>query len=226
MEEKVIENTKKQKKTRKQKILFITQLAVLTAIEVLMCFTPMIGTIIIVPGSVEASISFIPAIVASVVLGPVTGTILGLIAGACSFIWWTFIQPSSASALLFTPFQQFNSEIFTSWWTIIICFVPRILMGLFPGLVYKYGAKIIKNHYIRSGIASVVGIMTNTLLVLFGTYFLWGKEYAQICGMTMSDLLKVIFTLICTNGLLEMLFCTIVTIPLSKALLVVTNKIK
>ena len=99
-------------------------------------------------------------------------------------------------------------------------------MGLFPGLIYKYGDKIIKNHYIRSGIASVVGIMTNTLLVLFGTYFLWGKEYAQICGMTMSDLLKVIFTLICTNGLLEMLFCTIVTIPLSKALLVVTNKIK
>lgn len=222
--EKTIENTKRNKKTRKQKILFITQLAVLIAIEVLMCFTPMIGTIIIIPGSVEAQISFIPAIIASIVLGPVEGLILGFIAGACSFIYWTFVQPASMGAVMFTPFHAFSD--ISSWWTIIICFVPRILMGLFPGLLYKYGNKVIKNDYVRSGLACLIGSLTNTILVLFGTYFLWGRKYALASGMDYSTLLKTIFVIIGTNGLLEVVFSTIVGIPLSKALLVVTKKVK
>lgn len=219
----VVEKPTKKKKTRKQKILFITQLAVLMAIEVIMCFTPMIGTIKIIPGSVEATISFLPAIIGSIVLGPVAGSILGGVAGTCSFIYWTFIEPGNLSAMMFTPFHAFPVY---SYWTLVICFIPRILTGLLPGLIFKYGKKIVKNDYLRTGISCVVASLTNTLLVLFGTYFLWGKEYGAALGMDYNALLMAVFTIIGTNGLAEVLFTTIVGIPLSKALLVVIDRVK
>lgn len=218
-----LDRPKKRIKTRKQKILFITQLAILMAIEIIMCFTPMIGTIKIIPGSVEATISFLPAIIASIVLGPVAGSIMGGVAGACSFIYWTFVEPGNPSAMMFTPFHAFP---ISSYWTIIICFIPRILTGLLPGLIFNYGNKIVKNNYVRSGISCVVASLTNTLLVLFGTYFLWGKTYASALGMDYHGLLMAVFTIIGTNGVAEVLFTTIVGIPLSKALLVVIDKAK
>ena len=223
METVTVEKTKKSKKTRKQQIVFITQLAVLMAIEILMCFTPMIGTIKIIPGSVEATISFLPAIVASIVLGPVAGGIMGGVAGTCSFIYWTFIEPGNPSAMMFTPFHAFP---ISSYWTLVICFVPRILTGLLPGLIFKHGKRIIKNDYLRTGISCVVASLTNTLLVLFGTYFLWGRTYATALGMEYNALLIAIFTIIGTNGVAEVLFTTIVGIPLSKALLVVIDRVK
>ena len=222
-EVKELERPKKRIKTRKQKILFITQLSILMAIEIVMCFTPMIGTIKIVPGSIEATISFLPAIIASIVLGPVAGSIMGGVAGACSFIYWTFVEPGNPSAMMFTPFHALPVA---SYWTLVICFVPRILTGLLPGLIFNYGNKIIKNNYVRSGISCVVASLTNTLLVLFGTYFLWGKTYASALGMNYNGLLMAIFTIIGTNGIAEVLFTTIVGIPLSKALLVVLDKAK
>lgn len=222
---KELESPKKRIKTRKQKILFITQLSILMAIEIIMCFTPMIGTIKIIPGSVEATISFLPAIIASIVLGPVAGSIMGGVAGACSFVYWTFVEPLNPTAAMFTPFHASPIPV-SSYWTIIICFVPRILTGLLPGLIFNYGNKIIKNNYVRSGISCVVASLTNTLLVLFGTYFLWGKTYAEGLGMNYHGLLMAIFTIIGTNGVAEVLFTTIVGIPLSKALLVVLDKAK
>ena len=183
----------------------------------------MIGTIKIIPGSVEATIAFIPVIVGGVVLGPVAGGILGFIAGACSFIYWTFLEPGNLSAIMFTPFHAFPIY---SYWTILICFVPRFLTGLLPGLIYKYGKKILPNQILRIGISCVMAALTNTLLVLFGTYFLWGKEYASAYGMNYDQLLLAVFTIIGTNGLMEAVFSTVVGIPICKALLVIIRKNK
>lgn len=219
----LVQKPEKRKKTKKEKILFMTQLSILIAIELLMCFTPMVGTIKIIPGSVEATIGFLPVIVGAVVLGPVAGGILGFIGGACSFIYWTFVEPGNLSAIMFTPFHAFPVS---SYWTIIICFVPRFLTGLLPGLIFKYGKKIIPNQILRIAVSCVIASLTNTLLVLFGTYFLWGKEYASAYGMNYDQLLLAVFTLIGTNGLMEAIFSTIIGIPVSKALLVVLNKIK
>ena len=213
----------KRKKTKREKILFMTQLSILIAIEIIMCFTPMIGTIKIIPGSVEATIAFIPVIIGGIVLGPVAGGILGFIAGACSFVYWTFLEPGNLSAIMFTPFHAFPVS---SYWTILICFVPRFLTGLLPALIFRYGNKIIPHQLLRIGISCVIAALTNTLLVLFGTYFLWGKEYASAYGMNYDQLLLAVFTIIGTNGLMEAVFSTIVGIPICKALLVVLNRIK
>lgn len=213
----------KRKKTKREKILFMTQLSILIAIEIIMCFTPMIGTIKIIPGSVEATIAFIPVIIGGIVLGPVAGGMLGFIAGACSFVYWTFLEPGNLSAIMFTPFHAFPVS---SYWTILICFVPRFLTGLLPALIFRYGNKIIPHQLLRIGISCVIAALTNTLLVLFGTYFLWGKEYASAYGMNYDQLLLAVFTIIGTNGLMEAVFSTIVGIPICKALLVVLNRIK
>lgn len=217
------EKKKKKKMTKKEKILYITQISILLTIEIVMCFTPFIGTIKIIPGSVEATIAFLPVIIGGIVLGPLAGGILGGVAGICSFIYWTFIEPGNLSAIMFTPFHAFPIY---SYWTILICIVPRFLTGFLPGLINKYASKIIPHKTLRIAICCIAASLTNTLLVLFGTYFLWGKEYASAYGLNYDQLLLAIFTLIGTNGLAEAVFSTIVGIPVCKALLTVLKRIK
>lgn len=208
-------------KTRKQKILYITQLSFLLAILIIMCFTPMIGTITIIPGSVVATIAFIPVIIGGIVLGPMAGAILGFCAGMCSFIYWTFIEPGNLSAIMFTPFHAFP---ISSYWTIIICFVPRILTGYGAALFYKYSYRVINNQIVRILFACLIGSLANTLLVLFGTYFTWGEKYAMAYNMNYKQLLSAIFVIIGTNGIMEAVFAMIIGTPISKALLSIKLK--
>lgn len=217
--EHTVENTKR-KKTRKEKILFITQLAVLLSIEILLCFTPYLGFIPI-GGTMEIVIFLIPVIIGSIVLGPTAGGILGFFGGLTCFIFYTVAPYASFNGrIMYTPFNG------SSYWTIVVCFVPRIIMGIIPGVLYKYGKKAIKNDYVRTGIACFLGSITNTILVLFGTYFLWGKDYAAISSgnMSYSELFFGFLFLTFTAGLLEAIVTTIVGIPICKALFTIIKK--
>lgn len=222
METQNIESVKKRRLNRKEKILLITQLAALFAIEVIMCFTPL-GTLPIIPGIVDLTIYFVPAIIASIVIGPVAGSIMGFLGGACCFIYYTFVANSSQGSMMYTPFTALP---FKSYWSIVVCFVPRILLGLFPGLIYKYGKKTIKNDYVRMGIGCAVGSITNTFLVLFLTYVLWGKKYAQGSDETLIGLLYGFIFLAAVNGTLEAIVSTAVGIPISKALFAIKGNKK
>ena len=217
-----IDSVKSNRKSRKQQILFITQLAVLLAIEVVMCFTP-VGTVSVIPGVVDITIYFIPAIIGSIVLGPVTGLILGFFGGVCCFIYYTFISNGSQGSVMYTPFTSLPIK---SYWSLVVCFVPRILLGLFPGLIYKYGNKIVKNDYVRSGIACAVGSLTNTILVLSLTYILWGEKYAKATDNNLTTLLYGFIFLAVVSGGLEAIVTTCVGIPISKALFTIRKNIK
>ncbi len=198
---------RKNTQSRHNQILFITQLSVLIGIEVIFCFTPL-GTINI--GPIAATLSMIPVIITSLLIGPKVGGIMGFCAGLFSFIYWTFIEPASPSAVMFTPFHTF-SEI-SSWWTIFICFIPRTLTGIIPAIIYKFFPhnKPALN-IIGLTIAAIIASILNTLLVLLGTYFLWGKEYAGAANMEYSLLLGVIGTVILTNGIPEAIIAGVIS---------------
>ncbi len=198
---------------RNAKVLTMTQLAILTALEAIVCFTPL-GSIPM-GGGIVATISHIPAIIGAVVLGWKAGVYLGALFGCFSFIVWTFMTPNPAVAFLFTPFYSLG-EAQGNFWSLVIVFVPRILLGLFAALSYKGLMRILKNRAISAGIAGAVGSLTNTVLVLGMAWIFFGNVVAA--GQPLG---AFIITAAGVNGLLEL----VIAVAVSAALVVPLQKV-
>ena len=171
----------------------LTLLALLLAIEALFCFTPL-GSIPL--GPIVATLAAIPVIVAAIAIDTKTGAILGFFAGLFSLIVWTFMPPptSAAMAFMFTPFYSLG-EVKGNALSLVICFVPRILVGVFAGLSFKWLDKTKMPKIAVYTASAIIGSLANTFGVLFGAYFFFGA----LSGMTMA----LIGTTILTNGLPE-----------------------
>lgn len=185
-------------KNRKQ-LLFLCQFSLLLAIEVIVCFTPL-GTLPSL-GMLSATLSHVPVIITAVILGMKAGTLMGLAFGACSFIYWTFVAPGAFS-FLYTPFYSMG-EYQGNFGSLLICFVPRILIGVVTALIFRGLSKLTKEP-VAAVVAGIAGTMTNTILVLGGIYIFFGSEYYS---MAVSDgsqtLLAFLGTVVLTNGLPE-----------------------
>lgn len=199
-------------KTNK-KVLTLVQFAMLLAIEIVVCFTPL-GSLPI--GPLVATLSSVPVIITAILLGTKFGALMGLFAGTFSFIVWTFMPPSPFLAFVFTPFYSLG-KIHGNFWSLVICFVPRILIGVVAGLVFralsKRGGKVIP--YVLSGIA---GSMTTTILVLGGIYVFFGRAYAGALGIGYELLLGALGLTVVTNGLLEAAICAVAAFAVCRPL--------
>ena len=105
----------------------LVQLAIFSAIIVVLAYTPFIGYIPL--GFTRATIIHIPVIIGSLMLGPKKGAVLGGVFGLTSFINNT-INPTVTS-FVFTPFYNLG-EYSGGIGSVIICFLPRILIGVVP----------------------------------------------------------------------------------------------
>ena len=164
------------KKTQKKNVLVFVQLALLTAIEILFAFTPL-GYLKITP-AIGATLAHIPVIIAAIVLGKWGGLYMGSLFGALSFITFTFLYPADPMAPAFTPFAE-NAILGKSWWSLIIVFVPRILLGLLTALVYEGLQKLFKKKGIpvAATFAAIIGTALHTLMVLSFIYLFFGSVY-------------------------------------------------
>lgn len=117
--------------------------ALFTAIIVIMAFTPL-GYIPLVV--INATIIHIPVILGAIFCGPKKGAFLGFVFGLTSFIKNT-IMPTSLSAFVFSPVLASSvvgpAGIIKST---IICFVPRILVGIIPYFVFKGIVKLLDGN--------------------------------------------------------------------------------
>lgn len=101
----------------------------------------------------------IPVIVGSYVHGPKGGALLGGIFGLTSLIR-CFSTPDATAAIVLgtgTGFGPYNLVL-----VLAIIFLPRVLTGLFSGLIYKGMAKTGK-ELLAMGTAAVAGSLTNTV---------------------------------------------------------------
>ena len=133
----------KTRKNRKQ-ILFLCQFSILLAIEIIVCFTPL-GTLPSL-GMLSATLSHVPVIITALILGTKAGTFMGFAFGMCSFIYWTFVAPGAFS-FLYTPFYSLG-EYSGNFGSLLICFVPRILIGVVAALTMKGLTKVFKNKFV------------------------------------------------------------------------------
>jgi uncharacterized membrane protein len=147
------------------------------------------------PIPVQPTLASIPVIVGACLLGWRKGAVLGFFMGLILFVQAS--MTAGPTNFLFTPVYPVPGTNSGSFLSIIITFVPRILIGVFAGLIYKIG----KNQ-ISAGLAGFIGAATNTVFVLGFMYLFFGK----VLKMTFGQLLGMI---IAGNSIVEVVVAVI-----------------
>ena len=196
---------------KSKKTQYMTSMALFLAIEIILVVTPL-GYIPI--GPLNATTMHIPVIIAGIVLGKKAGAGLGFVFGLTSLIKAT-IQPGITS-FCFSPFVTIGT-MSGNYKSLLIAFVPRILLGYLAGLVFGI---MKKNNRENLGVVvgALTGAITNTVLVLSGIYIFFGEAYASAVGVQYSTLVTVLLGVVSTNGILEAILGAIVSLAIYKAL--------
>ncbi|MBR3768151.1 MAG: ECF transporter S component [Clostridia bacterium] len=203
---------------RKDKVKDQVILALFTAIVLLLAFTP-IGLIDL--PIIKATILHVPVIIGSVILGPKKGAFLGFVFGLTSIIKNT-TAPSILS-FAFSPFIPVLGLDKGSPWAVVICFIPRILVGVVPYFVVKGIEKFSKKENkglraVGTTVAAVVGAFTNTVLVMGMIYLVFKEPYAAANNIPVETVLTVILGVVGTNGVPEAIAAAVITTPVCFAL--------
>ena len=195
---------------KSKKTQYMTSMALFLAIEIILVVTPL-GYIPI--GPLNATTMHIPVIIAGIVLGK-KGAELGFVFGLTSLIKAT-IQPGITS-FCFSPFVTIGT-MSGNYNSLLIAFVPRILLGYLAGFVFEI---MKKNNRENLGVVvgALTGAITNTVLVLSGIYIFFGEAYASAVGVQYSTLVTVLLGVVSTNGILEAILGAIVSLAIYKAL--------
>ncbi len=173
--------------------------AILSAFTMVLALTPL-GLIPINP-VVNVTIIHIPVIIAAIVIGPVSGMIVGLVFGIFSVINAT-VNPALLSPVFLNP---------------IVAVVPRVLIGLTTGYAYIAMTKISKKELspLAVGMAASIGTLTNTVGVFAGIYLFYGSFVLEVTGV---EVLPFLTTLFVTNSIPELIVGVILIVIIMKAL--------
>lgn len=134
-----------------------------------------------IPASVAsvAILSFLPAVLVSLIYGPKSGAIMGALAGLV-----TLSRAYIAPAGILDPYFQ----------NPILSVLPRIFIGVVPYYIYILFKKITKNKAVSFFLSGASGAITNTLLVMPLLYLLYGTQIVAQLGTSFKVLLIGILT--------------------------------
>ena len=145
-----------------------------------------------VPSGIQPTLVHIPVVIASIIYGPRTGAILGLLMGLFSLTMNTLvITPAS---YLFSPFVPHGNL-----YSLIIAIVPRILIGVTPLLRLSLDSQSYRT-YDRWNCR----LYDQYFFVLSGIYFFFGNSF----GGGIQHFLALIIS---TNSLIEVIATVLIT---------------
>ncbi len=185
----------------RQQLMIITTLGLMMAMIIIMTYIPNLGYI--TTGFFSITIVHIPVIIGAILTGPLGGLVLGTTWGITSWHYATTLG-TIESAIFVNP---------------LVSILPRILVGL----IVSYSAlglrKLIKADFLRHLVVSVLGALSNTVLVLSAIFL-----FASSGLVTFNQGLAYIFTFVISlNGSLEILSAGILVPIVLKALSKVTR---
>ena len=192
-----------------EKTLKLTQVAVFTAIIAVMAFTPIgyfktaVVSITLIP---------IPVAIGAITLGPAAGAILGGVFGFTSFIQ-CFGLDAFGTALA-------STNVF---FTFLMCFIPRILMGFVTGYIFRWINKIDKTKVKLAPylVASLVCPIVNTVLFMSLLVLFFGKsDYILGLQETLGtdSVMAFIVAMVGVNGIVETVTTCILGTAIAKPL--------
>ena len=185
----------------KNKTLKLTQIAMLSAVIIIMALTPL-GYLRI--GPVAITFLTVPVVIGGILLGPSTGAVLGAVFGLTSL------------AQCF-GMDQFGTTLFgiSPIFTIIVCLIPRILIGITSGFASRAFKKANMNITLSYAISGFIGVITNTVFFVGLLIALFGRtEYIQSFG---SSIRAIIGVLVTTNSAIEVVVCTLLVTIIARA---------
>lgn len=200
----------KKRKVNRKKIIALTENAMLSAIIVLMAFTPL-GYLQI--GPVKMTFIMIPVAVGAMTLGEKSGAFLGLVFGITSFIQCFGLDMFGTTLLSINPV-----------FTFIMCIIPRVLMGYLCAVIYKIIArKKRKLAYVIGGISAPLlnTVFFMTLLILF-----FGKSDYIMSFRGDLNLIAFLAAFIGLNGIMEVVTTTVIAPPVASVIHKAIRKIK
>lgn len=189
---------------------YMVQLALMIALVAVVSFIPVLGYIPLVV--IKATTVHIPVIIGAILLGPKAGAALGLTMGITSIIKNT-IEPSLTS-FAFSPFIPVPGSDSGDLRALLVALVPRMLIGVVAGLVYRLVSLFDKKGFAACGAAALLGSLTNTGLVMGGIYLIFGRQYAEAINVGFEVLGTYIMGVVATNGLAEAAVAVVLSILL------------
>lgn len=184
----------------------LTLLGLLTAVLLVMSFTPL-GYLNI--GPLAITFNTIPVAIAAAALGPMGGAITGAVFGMTSFLQCLGIGGTSAMGVLLFEINPF--------FAFVQRFVPRLLMGTLAGVVFQ-NIKKWKGSTAAGFAAGFSAAFLNTALFMAALILLFGNtEYVRglIAG---RNVIVFICSFVGINAVCEMLVTTFITGAVCKAL--------
>ena len=167
--------------------LKLTQTAILSAVIIMMAFVPFLGYIHL--GPLSATTLVIPVAIGAAVIGPGAGAFLGLIFGATSYVQCFGLDPFGTTLNEINPF-----------FTLVMCFVPRILMGLLTGLIYKAVSKA--SPLAGAITCSIAAPALNTVFFVGALMLFFGSsEYIRSFG---NSFIAIVAVLVTWNAVFEL----------------------
>jgi uncharacterized membrane protein len=201
-----------EQKTRTRELV---EVSLFVAIIVALWAIPFLGYIPL--GFTRATTIHIPVIIGSILLGPKKGALLGFVFGLTSL--WTNTFSPTLTSFTFSPFYSVG-DVSGNFFSLIICFVPRILVGVVPYYVYQLMSKLSKKAQSLSlAVAGVAGSLTNTLLVMNMIYLFFSKPYAAAKNVSVDALYGLILSIIGINGVPEAIAAGVISAAVCKVLM-------
>ena len=184
----------------------MVRLAILTAILLILAFTPL-GYLTISP-TLKISFLTIPVAIGAIVMGPAAGAFLGLVFGLTAFSTCFGADPFGAILLGINPVGIF-----------LTCIVPRVLMGWLVGVIFLALHKIDTTKILSFGVASISAALLNTLFFMGFLWAFFGKTdiVTQITNGS-SNFFVILVVMAGTNALVEAVACCLVGAAVSKPL--------
>lgn len=204
---------------RKSKSFDLVIMSVFIAIIIIQAIVPMLGYIPLV--FMNATIIQVTVAIGAILLGARKGAFIGLVFGLTS-LWKNTFMPNPTS-FVFSPFVESLGGYHGDIRSLIICLVPRILVGVVAALVFLYFNKI-KKRKLALILAGALSSMTNTILVMGSIYFLFGNDYASATNKAFTNLPQIIIYIIGTQGVLEAIVSAILCFGIGSVLLKVLDK--
>lgn len=172
---------------------FMVKLSMFITLIVIMTFTPL-GHL---PGVLAITIVHVPVIIGALLYGPKVGTILGLTMGLAS-LTKSIVAPTS-------PLNEFFRNP-------LISVLPRLMIGIAAYLAYKAVIKLTHNKTLSIALGALFGSMANTVFTLGMLYLVYAKQITQLQNQVPAH--QLILSIALSNGVLEMIATTLISIPL------------
>lgn len=177
----------------------LTMLGLLTAVLLLMAYTPL-GYLNI--GPLAITLNIIPVALAAITLGPAGGAVMGGVFGLTSFLQCIGVGGSSAMGVVLfgiNPFFAFLQR-----------FIPRVLDGLLLGFLFRWIRKI-SNVQISCFVTGLCSAFFNTVFFMAALVLLFGNTDYMREMIAGRNIILFVCTFVGINAVFEMIASTVIT---------------